>query len=142
VGDEGAGRREWGFGDDVLFTGHVERGHLSVAYAAADVVVVPSIATRRFLEPWGLVCNEAMSQSCPVIATTAVGATVGGLVRDGETGVVVPAGDPVALARAIERLLDDAALRHRLGSQAREEVGRYSYEAAADAFARALEKAT
>jgi glycosyltransferase involved in cell wall biosynthesis len=142
VGDDGAGRREWGFGEDVVFTGRLAREQLPVAYAAADVVVVPSIATPRFLEPWGLVCNEAMSQGTPVIATTAVGAAAGGLVRDGETGLVVPAGDAVALAGAIERMLDDAALRHRLGSRAREVVAGYSYEAAVDAFAQALAIAT
>ena len=80
---------------------------------------MPSIATRRFLEPWGLVCNEAMSQGRPVIATDAVGAAAGGLVRDGETGLVVPAGDARALAEAIERLLGDAQLRADLGRGAR-----------------------
>ena len=40
----------------------------------------------RFKEPWGLVCNEAFEQGRTVIATTAVGAAAGGLVRDGETG--------------------------------------------------------
>jgi glycosyltransferase involved in cell wall biosynthesis len=139
VGDDGAGRREWGFSEDVVFTGRIDREQLPVAYAAADVVVVPSIETARFLEPWGLVCNEAMSQGTPVIATTAVGAAAGGLVRDGETGLVVPAGDTVALAGAIERILDDAPQRHRLGSNAREAVKDYTYERAADAFAQALE---
>jgi glycosyltransferase involved in cell wall biosynthesis len=139
VGDDVAGRREWGFGENVIFTGRLEREQLPVAYAAADVVVVPSIETARFLEPWGLVCNEAMSQGTPVIATAAVGAAAGGLVRDGETGLVVPAGDAVALAGAIERLLDDAALRRRLGGKAREAVAEYTYDRAAEAFARALQ---
>jgi glycosyltransferase involved in cell wall biosynthesis len=138
VGDVSAGGREWGFGEDVVFTGRIERERLAVAYAAADLVVVPSIATARFLEPWGLVCNEAMSQGCPVVASTAVGASAGGLVVNGETGLVVPSGDAEALAQAIEGLLDDAALRHRLGSRAREVVAGYSYERAADAFAQAL----
>ena len=73
-------------GPNVVYAGHVERSALPAAYAAADAVVVPSLATRSFLEPWGLVCNEAMHQGRPVIATTAVGAVAGGLVRDGETG--------------------------------------------------------
>jgi glycosyltransferase involved in cell wall biosynthesis len=141
AGDGDEGRREWGFGEDVLFTGRLEREQMPVLYAAADLVVVPSIATPRFLEPWGLVCNEAMSQGTPVIASDAVGAAAGGLVRDGETGLVVRAGDAAALARAIERLLDDTALRHRLGSRAREVVADFSYERAADAFAQALETA-
>ncbi len=54
-------------------------------YAAADVLVVPSIATRTFREPWGLVVNEAMNRGLPVIASDAVGAAAGGLVRDGAT---------------------------------------------------------
>jgi glycosyltransferase involved in cell wall biosynthesis len=123
---------------DVVLAGTMERERLPVAYAAADVVVVPSIPTPRFLEPWGLVCNEAMCQGCAVVATTAVGAAAGGLVRDGETGVVVPAGDSAALARALDRLLDDAPLRVRLGREAKAEVSGYTYEAAADAFSRAL----
>jgi glycosyltransferase involved in cell wall biosynthesis len=141
VGDGQAGRREWGFGENVIFTGRVEREQLAIAYAAADIVVVPSIATRRFLEPWGLVCNEAMSQGCAVVGSDAVGAVAGGLVRDGETGIVVPAGDAAELARAINRLLADPGLRHRLGTSAREVVAEYSYERAADAFAQALEVA-
>jgi glycosyltransferase involved in cell wall biosynthesis len=123
----------------VRFAGSCPRQRLPVAYAAADVVVVPSIPTRRFREPWGLVCNEAMSQGRPVIATDAVGAAAGGLVRDGETGLVVPAGDKRALARAIERLLADASLRESLGRGARDAVAAYSYERAADGFGRALD---
>jgi glycosyltransferase involved in cell wall biosynthesis len=123
---------------DVVFTGRMDRERLPVAYAAADIVVVPSIATPRFLEPWCLVCNEAMSQGCAVVASTAVGAAAGGLVRHDETGVVVPPGDATALAGALDRLLDDASLRARLGREAKAEVASYTYEAAADSFSRAL----
>jgi glycosyltransferase involved in cell wall biosynthesis len=122
----------------VVYAGHVERGSLPAAYAAADLVVLPSLATRAFLEPWGLVCNEAMHQGRAVVATAAVGAAAGGLVRDGETGLIVPPGDSVRLGAAIRRLLDDPPLRERLGANAREAVGAYTYEAAADAFGRAL----
>jgi len=52
---------------------------------------------------------------------------------------MVPPGDPVHLAAAIRRLLDDEPLRERLGANAREAVAPYSYEAAADAFGRALQ---
>jgi glycosyltransferase involved in cell wall biosynthesis len=118
--------------------GPLPRSELPVAYRAAQLTVVPSIPTPRFKEPWGLVCNEAMSQGRPVVATTAVGAVAGGLVRDGETGLVVPAGDPVALAAAVNRLLDDEPLRARLGSAARRAVGPYTDEAMADGIGRAL----
>ena len=58
-------------------------------YAGSDVVVVPSLPTREFLEPWGLVVNEAFHQGTPVIATTAVGAAAGGLVQHERTGLIV-----------------------------------------------------
>ena len=77
-------------------------------YAGSDVLVVPSLPTRDFLEPWGLVVNEAFHQGVPVIATDAVGAAAGGLVRHEHTGLIVPAGDARALRAAIHRLHDDA----------------------------------
>jgi glycosyltransferase involved in cell wall biosynthesis len=138
IGD-GPRRRPAG-GARVRFTGSLERERLPIAYATADVVVVPSIRTRRFLEPWGMVCNEAMSQGRPVIASDAVGAVAGGLVRDGETGLVVKANDEHLLADAIGRLLHDAALCERLGEGARKAVEAYTYERAADGFGRALER--
>jgi glycosyltransferase involved in cell wall biosynthesis len=79
-----------------------------------------------------------MHQGKPVIASDAVGAVAGGLVRDGETGLVIAAGDPVALAGAIERLLSDAELRVSLGGAAARAVASYTYEAMAAAFDRAL----
>jgi glycosyltransferase involved in cell wall biosynthesis len=62
-------------------------------------------------------------------------------VRDRETGLVVPAGDPGALASALALALTDSALRARLGAAARLAVADYTYERAADAFATALEYA-
>jgi glycosyltransferase involved in cell wall biosynthesis len=107
-------------------------------YAACDVLVVPSIPTRTFREPWGLVVNEAMDRGLPVIASDAVGAAAGGLVRDDVNGLVVPAGDSAALAAAIRRLAGDGALRARLGEQAARDVGAYSYDAWAQGFCEAL----
>jgi glycosyltransferase involved in cell wall biosynthesis len=118
--------------------GPVPRSELPVAYAAAELIVLPSIPTPRFREPWGLVCNEAMYQGRPVIASDAVGAVAGGLVRDEQNGLVPPAGDPHALAYAIDRLLQDEPLRARLGATARAAVAPYTYEAMADGFDRAI----
>jgi glycosyltransferase involved in cell wall biosynthesis len=112
------------------------------SYAQADVVVIPSIATRHFLEPWGLVANEAMNQRVSVIATDAVGAAAGGLVRDGRNGLVVPAGDADALATALRTLHGDPELRARLGEQGARDVAAYTYAAWADAFAQALRGVT
>src|SRR5262249_9462845 len=108
------------------------------AYAAAEVLVLPSIATRTFREPWGLVVNEAMNQGLAVIASDAVGAAAGGLVRDGRNGLVVPAGDPRALADAMRRLAHDPQLRARLGAHGREDVSAYTYDAWAQGFSQAL----
>jgi glycosyltransferase involved in cell wall biosynthesis len=107
-------------------------------YAGSDVVVVPSVPTRDFLEPWGLVVNEAFDQGVPVIATDAVGAAAGGLVQHERTGLVVPAGDESALAAALRRLHDDPALRERLGANAREAVRAYSHAAWAEGMSAAV----
>jgi glycosyltransferase involved in cell wall biosynthesis len=126
---------------NVRLLGPLARERLPVAYAAAAALVLPSIPTSRFREPWGLVCNEALHQSTPVVATTAVGAVAGALVRHGETGLVVPPGDPAALAGAIGRLLADPALRARLGAAGREALAGHTYAAMADAFGVALARA-
>jgi glycosyltransferase involved in cell wall biosynthesis len=107
-------------------------------YAAADVLVLPSIRTRTFREPWGLVVNEAMNRGLAVIASDAVGAVAGGLVRDGENGLVVRAGYSGELAAAIKRLAGDAELRARLGRAGAEDVRAFSHDAWAEGFSRAL----
>jgi hypothetical protein len=107
-------------------------------YGGSDVVVVPSLPTRAFREPWGLVVNEAFHQGVPVIATDAVGAVAGGLVVHEQTGLVVPAGDAGALADALRRLHADPALRERLGAAARLAVARHTPEAWAQGMSRAL----
>jgi glycosyltransferase involved in cell wall biosynthesis len=108
-------------------------------YAGSDVVVLPSIPTRDYREPWGLVVNEAFDKGVPVIASDAVGAAAGGLVRHEETGLIVPAGDADALAGALRRLHDDPPLRARLGSAARAAVRAFSHDAWAAGMSRALE---
>ena len=107
-------------------------------YAGASVLAIPSIPSRRFVEPWGLVANEAMNQHCAVIATDAVGAAAGGLVRQEATGLVVPAADSAALGAAIRRLHDDPRLRARLAEEGARAVAAYTYEAWASGFAAAL----
>lgn len=107
-------------------------------YAAADVLVVPSVPTPTFREPWGLVANEAMHQGLPIIATDAVGAAAGGLVRDGRSGLVVAAGDSGAMAGALTRLHEEPDARQRMGVQARRDVAAFSFAAWADGMATAL----
>jgi glycosyltransferase involved in cell wall biosynthesis len=86
-----------------------------------------------------LVVNEAMHQGTPVIASDAVGAAAGGLVREGRSGLVVPAGDAESLATRIRALAMNPALRERLGEAARADVGQFSEAAWVEGVRRALE---
>jgi glycosyltransferase involved in cell wall biosynthesis len=83
-----------------------------------------------------------MNQHLPVIATDAVGAAAGGLVRHERNGLVVRAGDHDALAAALRTLHDDPGLRARLGANAARDVAPYTQAAWADGFAEALRGAT
>jgi glycogen(starch) synthase len=115
-------------GDRVRFLGWTDDTTLPALYRAADVCLVPSL-----YEPFGLVALEAMRGGCAVVA----GAT-GGLrevVPEG-TGVRVPPDDVRALAAALRRLLDDAALRRRLVLTGAAHAARFSWD---DAAARTLE---
>jgi glycosyltransferase involved in cell wall biosynthesis len=122
----------------IVCLGKLAPGQLRDVYGACDVLVVPSIPTRTFREPWGLVVNEAMNQALAIIATDAVGAAAGGLVRDGDNGLVVPAGDSRALADAIAQMASDPSLRRRLGSAGATDVSELSHDAWAQGFSRAL----
>jgi glycosyltransferase involved in cell wall biosynthesis len=108
-------------------------------YAAADIWLVPSLATRAFREPWGLVVNEAMLQGAAVIASDAVGAAAGGLVSDGVTGLISAAGDEAALAAAIQSLERDPTLREKLAAAGLEAASSYDYQAWAAGCSAALE---
>jgi glycosyltransferase involved in cell wall biosynthesis len=116
-------------GSGVRWLGYVPRLELPPLYAAADLLVLPSVRTKTFAEPWGLVLNEAMLQRTPVIASDAVGAVAGGLVRDGENGLVAPAGDPDALAARLRTLADNPDLRARLGDAGRQDAAAFTPEA-------------
>lgn len=105
-------------GGGVRSLGYVAETDLPALYAAADVLVLPSVATATFREPWGLVVNEAMLQRTPVISSDAVGAAAGGLVIQGETGLVFPAGDSAALAGCLRTLASDGERRETMGTAA------------------------
>jgi glycosyltransferase involved in cell wall biosynthesis len=130
-----------GIRDRVRPLGWGRQEELPNHYRACDFLVLPSVSSRRGRETWGLVANEAMIGGLPVVATDAVGAAEGGLIVDGETGLIVPERDPSALAEAIERLSSDSVLRSRLGLTARETAGAYTFEHAAETFAAAVNEA-
>jgi glycosyltransferase involved in cell wall biosynthesis len=96
-----------GVEDTVLFVG--ELADPRPAYAAMDVAAMTSAQP----EPFAGVVMEAMSMGLPVIASRVGGSL--DQVLDGVTGIFVPPGDPMALANAMERLMDDPELRTRMG---------------------------
>lgn len=100
-------------GGRVIFTGSVDRSSLPAAYAASDL-----FAFHTFHEGLGIVLLEALASGLPVV-TTRAGGTLD-IIRDGENGLLVPPGDPLALAGAVTRLLRDEALRAALGRRGRE----------------------
>jgi glycosyltransferase involved in cell wall biosynthesis len=104
----------------IRMTGPKTGPELDAAYAAADLLVVPSRA-----ETYGMVVTEALARGIPVLATAA-----GGLVEtlghdpDGAVpGIVVPPGDSAALGAAIKDWLDDPVLRNGLRRSARARRG-------------------
>jgi glycosyltransferase involved in cell wall biosynthesis len=102
-----------GLAGAVRFAGF--RRDIPACLAAADIVAVPSLQ-----EGLGVAALEAMAAARPVVASR-----VGGLaeaVVDGETGLLVPPGEPAALAAALGRLARDLDLRARLGEAGRARV--------------------
>ena len=99
-------------------------------YGQAQVAVVPSL-----YEGFSLPAIEAMACGMALVATTG-GALPEVVGIDGETGLLVPPDDPGALAEAIGRLLDDDALRARIGAAGRERVlGRFTWQVTAEGTA-------
>jgi L-malate glycosyltransferase len=92
--------------DNVSFTGYVNNVH--DYFNIMDIFVLPSL-----LEPFGLVCVEAMAHKLPVIASETGG--IPEIVEDKISGFIVPPGDSSTLATKIETLIQDSNLRKRMG---------------------------
>jgi glycosyltransferase involved in cell wall biosynthesis len=121
--------------DRVRFLGQVphERLLAMLQERRVTLVVLPSVDLGDGLHegiPVALI--EAMSQGIPVISTPTGG--IPELLRDG-AGIMVPAKDPLALADAIERVINDAELQKRLSLAGRKRVEEeFSVEAVIDKF--------
>ena len=84
----------------ISFHGSVVRPKLFAAFDEADVLMFPTLS-----DGFGMVVTEAFSRGLPVITTDQAGAS--DLVRDGENGLVIPAGDPAAIAQSLRWCLDN-----------------------------------
>jgi glycosyltransferase involved in cell wall biosynthesis len=106
--------RSSGLEAQVDIRGLVPESALREAYATSDVFVLPSIVdSRGETEGLGVVLLEAMSHGIP-----AVGSDIGGItdiIKNGESGLLVPPAEADQLAQALERLARDPALAARLG---------------------------
>ncbi len=114
--------------DRVRFEGAVPHEDLPWYYSAADLLMVPS-----YYESFGLVALEAMACGTPVVA-----ARVGGLpslVKDGETGYLVPWHCPEPFAERLEVLLAHDDLRNTMGKAAYHRAQGMAWEAVVERFA-------
>ena len=107
------------------FAGFHNQRALPSAYAAMDVLVLPSDAR----ETWGLVVNEAMACGIPILVSSAAGCSPD-LVVDGQTGYSFPVGDVGLLGVRLDTLASSPELRLRLGGLARAHIAAYTAEAA------------
>lgn len=114
VGDDGTSNASTEPG--VVRFGRLEGDRLWACFRDAAVVVVPS----TWAEPCPTVALEAMAFHRPVVASAVGGLT--DIVEDGRTGVLVPPGDPRALAGALKRLAADPSARASMGREGRRKL--------------------
>ena len=115
-----AAATSFGFSESVIFSGEVS--NVQPYYAAADVLVLPSLS-----EGSPYVLLEAMAAKVPIVATAVGG--VPEIVEEEESALLVPPRNPAAMAAAIERVLTDPALAHKLTTNAAARVAtRYTPE--------------
>jgi phosphatidyl-myo-inositol alpha-mannosyltransferase len=106
----------------VSMLGPISNDRLPPIHAACDVFVAPNTGGESF----GVVLVEAMAAGLPVVASR-----IGGfdeVVRNGVDGLLVPPGDPAALASALDQVLRDADLAERLSAAGRARASDFSWE--------------
>src|SRR5262249_53212892 len=100
---------------------------------ACDVFIFPSL-----YEGLGIALIEAMAAGCACVASSA--GPIPEVVSDGKDGILVPPGDPAAIAAAVCRLLDNESLRQRLGAAAAKSAfSRFQPQQSADELTRIYE---
>jgi len=116
----------------ICFAGFLNQGEMCRAYAAADVLVLPSSQ-----ETWGLVANEAMAWGLPCVVSDLVGCGPD-LVEDGVTGFTVPLHDIEALATRLAFLSDDPGARGRMSQNAKSRISRFTPQTATEGVVQAM----
>jgi len=116
----------------IQFLGFLHREELPETYGLAEGLIFPTHS-----DPWGLVVNEAMACSLPVIATNLAGCTLD-LVQDDWNGFVIPPRNVSRLAAAMETLAGDSRDRMQMGRRSRERSDAYSPAAWAEGMVKAV----
>jgi len=121
---------ELGLTDQVDFLGRLDGTNLARAYQSASALV---LASETAAESFGMVLIEALACGTPVVGTRVGG--IPSVIEDTGGGLVAPARDPEALAKAIARLLDDPAAAAEMGRRGELAVHqRYTWRHTADAY--------
>ena len=110
-----------GIAGAVMFAGRLDRDAMAQAYRAADIAINPSLVDNMPIS-----VLEALASGVPVVSTN-----VGGIpfvVKDEQTALLVPPKSPDAMAKAILRLMDDAALSDRLLDNGLMEVQKFTWQ--------------
>ncbi len=115
--------RRLGLAERVIFDGFVSAEVLAQRFADCDAFVLPAIIdSKGDTEGLGVVLVEALTYAKPVIASAAGG--IVDVIRDGETGILVPPADAEALASAIDGIIADPERAHALAQGGRAHVDR------------------
>lgn len=122
---------------NVKLAGFLNQSQLPEAYAAADMLVLPS----KLHETWGLVVNEAMNFGLPIVVSDKVGCA-NELVEHGRNGFIVPHDSVSALADAIAELVRRPELRAQFGARSSTIIEQYGPEQSADDIVAACFAAT
>lgn len=104
-------------------------------YANSDIFVLPSRE-----DVWGLVVNEAMSCSLPVIVSDAAGAS-GDLVKDGYNGFIFKAGDVEDLTSKLQKLIISSKLRGDMGNNSKKLIANFDPKVTVSMFNQAIKYA-
>jgi glycosyltransferase involved in cell wall biosynthesis len=126
--------KELGLSGVVELAGALSHDAVAERYRTASVLLMPAVTDwKGEQEGFGMVLVEAMASGLPIVATRSGG--IADVVTDGVTGLLVEERDPVALATAAGRLLDDPALAERLADAARADLeARFAPEAIARGY--------
>ena len=98
-------------GENIHVRGALSSSQLAIEYSQGDIFCLPSLE-----EGYGMVIPQAMACGLPIVTTTVVGAA--DLLKHGHNGLIVAPSDSIALADALERLVDDVSLRETMGAHA------------------------